>query len=46
MKMLCFSVFTKDFPARSCIQVAKLPLDAAFEIEAIALTGEIKTEYV
>ena len=29
--------FTEDFPARSAIQVAALPLGAAVEIEAIAL---------
>jgi len=28
--------FTEDFPARSCVQVAKLPKDADIEIEAIA----------
>lgn len=27
--------FVSDFPARSCIQVAKLPKDAEIEIEAI-----------
>lgn len=29
--------FSKNCPARSCIQVAKLPLDALLEIEAIGL---------
>ena len=29
--------FAKDFPARSCVQVAKLPLGAAIEIECIAV---------
>lgn len=29
--------FTEDQPARSCVQVAKLPLDARLEIETIAL---------
>ena len=29
--------FTKSFPARSCVQVAKLPLDAKVEIDAIAI---------
>lgn len=38
------SVFHSDFPARSTIQIAKLPLDAAIEIEAIALTGDVKFE--
>ena len=28
--------FTEDFPARSAVQVARLPLDAAVEIEAVA----------
>ncbi|WP_099223483.1 RidA family protein [Listeria costaricensis] len=31
------SFFENDFPARSAFQVAKLPLDAAIEIEAVAL---------
>ncbi len=29
--------FTKDFPARSCVEVASLPKDVLVEIEAIAL---------
>jgi 2-iminobutanoate/2-iminopropanoate deaminase len=29
--------FAERFPARVCVQVAKLPLDAKLEIEAIAL---------
>ena len=29
--------FTQDFPARSTVQVARLPKDGAVEIEAIAL---------
>ncbi|AOR22754.1 RidA family protein [Clostridium taeniosporum] len=28
--------FTQNFPARSCVQVAKLPMDAPVEIEVIA----------
>lgn len=28
--------FTKDFPARSCVEVARLPKDVLIEIEAIA----------
>ena len=28
--------FTKEFPSRSCIEVARLPKDAQIEIEAIA----------
>ena len=31
--------FTKDFPARAAIQVARLPKDALVEIEAIAVKG-------
>lgn len=29
--------FTKDFPCRSCVEVARLPKDVLVEIEAIAL---------
>ena len=29
--------FTSDFPARSCVEVARLPKDVMLEIEAIAL---------
>ncbi|KYH34498.1 2-iminobutanoate/2-iminopropanoate deaminase [Clostridium tepidiprofundi DSM 19306] len=29
--------FTENYPARSCVQVAKLPKDALVEIEAIAI---------
>jgi len=29
--------FEKDFPARSCVQVARIPRDALIEIEAVAL---------
>ncbi|XP_055707241.1 rutC family protein UK114 [Phlebotomus papatasi] len=36
-------VFTHDFPARSCFAVANLPLKARVEIEAVALTGDVKT---
>ena len=32
--------FEKDFPARSCVEVARLPKDVLIEIEAIALKGE------
>ncbi|MBP2641395.1 MAG: ridA [Firmicutes bacterium] len=31
--------FSKEAPARSCVQVAKLPKDALVEIEAIAILG-------
>lgn len=29
--------FTKDFPARTCIQVARIPADALVEIEMVAV---------
>ena len=29
--------FTGDFPARSCVEVARLPKDVMLEIEAIAI---------
>ena len=29
--------FQKDFPARTCVQVSKLPLGAAIEIECVAV---------
>lgn len=32
--------FTENFPARSAVQVARLPKDAAVEIEGIALVSE------
>jgi 2-iminobutanoate/2-iminopropanoate deaminase len=32
--------FTENFPARSAVQVARLPRDAAVEIEAVALLTE------
>ncbi|CAG9767508.1 unnamed protein product [Ceutorhynchus assimilis] len=35
--------FVKDYPARSAIQVAKLPANARVEIEAIAAIGELNT---
>ncbi len=31
------SFFKKDFPARSCVEVARLPKDVLIEVEAIAL---------
>ena len=31
--------FTKEAPARACVQVAKLPRDVSVEIEAIAVYG-------
>ena len=32
--------FTKDFPARSCVEVARLPKDVLIEIEAVAVVPE------
>ncbi len=32
--------FTEDFPARSAVQVARLPKDAAVEIEAVAVIAD------
>ena len=32
--------FTKDYPARSCVEVARLPKDVMMEMEAIALKNE------
>ncbi|KAG4065463.1 hypothetical protein HA402_002697 [Bradysia odoriphaga] len=32
-------VFTTNFPARSCVQMTKLPMNAKVEIEVIALKG-------
>lgn len=32
--------FTENFPARSAVQVARLPLDGAVEIEAVAVIGD------
>lgn len=31
------SYFTGDFPARSCVEVSRLPKDVAVEIEAVAI---------
>ncbi|XP_022705462.1 uncharacterized protein LOC111269850 isoform X3 [Varroa jacobsoni] len=33
-------VFPSDPPARSCVQVARLPMDARVEIEAIAIARD------
>lgn len=33
------SFFEKDCPARSCVEVARLPKDVLIEIEAIAVVG-------
>ncbi|XP_003398353.1 2-iminobutanoate/2-iminopropanoate deaminase [Bombus terrestris] len=35
--------FKENYPARSTFQVGKLPMGAKFEIEAIAVVGEVKT---
>ena len=32
--------FKKDFPARTCIQAGRLPMDIQVEVEAIALAGD------
>ena len=32
--------FTEPFPARSCVEVARLPKDVMLEIEAVAIKGE------
>lgn len=39
--LVTISDFPKDCPARATYQVGKLPLDAAVEIEAIALSGDL-----
>lgn len=46
MYIICirFLAFKNNHPARSTIQVAKLPLNAKFEIEAIAIVGDVTTE--
>ncbi|MBA9084331.1 2-iminobutanoate/2-iminopropanoate deaminase [Fontibacillus solani] len=31
--------FAQDFPARSCVEVARLPKDALVEIEVVAILG-------
>ena len=33
------SFFSGDFPARSCVQVARLPKDVSVEIELVAFAG-------
>jgi len=37
--------FPSDFPARSCVQVAKLPAGGLVEIEAIAFRGFMKAVF-
>ena len=34
------SFFAEPFPARSCVEVARLPKDVMLEIEAVAIKGE------
>ncbi|CAF4928882.1 unnamed protein product [Pieris macdunnoughi] len=34
--------FPENAPARACYQVAKLPMNAAVEIEAVALSGDLE----
>lgn len=34
--------FTSGFPARTCVAVKELPMKALVEIEAIAVTGDLK----
>lgn len=36
------SVFAKNLPARSCVQIAKIGLDAKVELEVIGLTGDVE----
>lgn len=38
-------VFDSDFPARSCVQVAKLPAGGLVEIEAVAFRGVMKAVF-
>ena len=41
MNVVYAEFFTENFPARSAVQVARLPLDAQIEIEAVAaINGE------
>lgn len=41
-----FSVFTSNYPARTCYQAGNLPIGAAIEIEVIAIVGDVKVEIV
>ncbi|KAK9502726.1 hypothetical protein O3M35_011440 [Rhynocoris fuscipes] len=38
------SFFKEPYPARSCFQVAKLPLGAKVEIEVVAISGKLETK--
>ena len=40
MNKIYAEFFTGQFPARSAVQVAKLPMDAMVEIEMVAFCGE------
>lgn len=40
MNAIYATFFTQDFPARSAVQVARLPRDAAVEIEAVAVVAD------
>lgn len=37
--------FVRNFPARTCIQVAKLPMGALVEIDAVAVVAEVMTQH-
>lgn len=39
MNAVYAQVFEEPFPARSCVEVARLPLGAAIEIEAVAVVA-------
>ena len=34
---VCGEFFTENYPARACVEVARLPRDANFEVEAVGL---------
>lgn len=40
------SVFTSNYPARTCYQAGALPIGAAVEIEVIAIVGDVRVEIV
>ena len=37
--------FTENFPARAALQIAALPKGAKVEIEAVAVVGDLVTQY-
>ena len=45
-KLFKIAVFTSNHPARTCVQVGKLPLGANVEIEVIAVVGDCTIEHV